>query len=61
MTKKILDYLLNFYIIFFSKRIFISFHYFLLNLSQRAFGYKNFGYFINCGEKNFLKKIKKYE
>ncbi len=60
MTKKILDYLLNFYIIIFSKRIFISFHYFLLHLSQRALGYKNFGNFIKTGEKNFLKKIKKY-
>ena len=45
---------------FFSKKIFISFHYLLMHISQRSLGYKNFGNFSKTGEKNFLKKIKKY-
>lgn len=60
MIKKILDYILNFYVIIFSNKIFSGFHYFLLHLSQRALGYKNFGNFNKTGEKLFLKKINKY-
>ena len=61
MIKKFLDYLINFYVMLFSKKIFIGFHYLLMHISQRSLGYKNFGNFNKTGEKNFLKKIKKYE
>lgn len=60
MIKRILNYILNFYVLIFSKKLFIHFHYFLLHLSLRALGYKNFGNLIKTGEKNFLKKIKKF-
>ncbi len=60
MIKKILDYILNFYVIIFSRKLFINFHYFLLHLSQRALGYKNFGSLRKTGERNFLKKINKF-
>ena len=61
MIKKFLDYLINFYVMIFSKKIFINFNYLLMHISQRSLGYKNFGSLNKTGEKNFLKKITKYK
>ena len=60
MIKKIINYFLDFYVKIFSYKFFLNFHNFLIHSSLKAIGYKNFGNFEITGEKNFLKKISKY-
>ena len=57
MIKKNIRLPIKFLCYYFSNKIFTGFHYFLLHLSQRALGYKNFGNFNKTGEKLFKKKL----
>ena len=61
MIIKIINFFLDIYLKIFSFKFFMPLYKFLIHLSLKASGYKNFGNFQITGESFFLKKIKKYK